>query len=157
LVARKLSIVQALVYIVSEIVGAIIAGLLLISVLPRDIGNAVGWGSPALSQVSVLQGIAFEAIMTFFLVFTVFGTGVDPRAPKIGGFGVGLIVAADVMVGGPFTGAAMNPARAIGPELSWTFLRGSAALTNWYMWWIGPIIGGVLAALVYGYLILERT
>ena len=157
LVARKLSIAHAIVYIISEVAGATIAGFLLISVLPQNTGNAVGWGAPALSKVSVAQGIALEAIMTFILVFTVFGTAVDSRAPKVGGFAIGLIVAADVMVGGPFTGAAMNPARAIGPEFAWAYFAGSGALTNWYVWWVGPIIGGVIAAFIYGYVILRAN
>src|SRR5487761_204167 len=158
LVARKISISNAVVYIISQVIGASIAGLLLTTVLPDNIGNSVGWGAPALStQTSVGQGIAFEAIMTFLLVFTVFGTAVDPRAPKVGGFAIGLIVAADVLVGGPFTGAAMNPARAIGPEIAGAYLTGASAFTNWYVWWVGPIIGGVIAALIYGYIILRRA
>lgn len=155
LVARKISPPHALVYIVSQVVGATIAGLLLTSVLPTSIGNAAGWGAPSIVKISVAQGIVFEAIMTFILVFTVFGTAVDSRAPKVGGFAIGLIVAADVLVGGPFTGAAMNPARAIGPEIAGAYLTGSGAFTNWYVWWIGPIIGAIIAALIYAYIILK--
>lgn len=157
LVAHKISIPHAVVYIISQVVGATIAGLLLTTVLPTSIGNAAGWGAPAVAQISVGQAIVFEAIMTFILVFTVFGTAVDPRAPKVGGFAIGLIVAADVLVGGPFTGAAMNPARAIGPEIAGAYLTGASAFTNWYVWWVGPIIGGVIAALIYGYIILRRA
>lgn len=67
----------------------------------------------------------FEAIMTFILVFAVFGTAVDRRAPKIVGFGIGLAITIDIMAGGPFTGAAMNPARAIGPMIA------SLYFANW--------------------------
>src|SRR5487761_145706 len=158
LVARKISIPHAVVYIISQVIGATIAGLLLTTILPSSFGNAAGWGAPAIANtISVGQGIVFEAIMTFLLVFTVFGTAVDPRAPKVGGFAIGLIVAADVLVGGPFTGAAMNPARAIGPEIAGAYLTGASAFTNWYVWWVGPIIGGVIAALIYGYIILRRA
>ncbi|MGI0081029.1 MAG: aquaporin, partial [Nitrososphaerales archaeon] len=115
------------------------------------------WGAPLIAKISVGQGIVLEAIMTFLLVFTVFGTAVDPRAPKVGGFAIGLIVAIDVLVGGPFTGAAMNPARAIGPEIAGAYLTGSAAFTNWYVWWIGPIIGGIIAALLYAYVLMKST
>lgn len=159
LVARKISVTHAIVYIISQVIGATIAGLLLTTVLPTSIGNLAGvsWGAPLIAKISVGQGIVLEAIMTFLLVFTVFGTAVDPRAPKVGGFAIGLIVAIDVLVGGPFTGAAMNPARAIGPEIAGAYLTGSAAFTNWYVWWIGPIIGGIIAALLYAYVLMKST
>jgi len=92
-----------------------------------------------------------ELVLTFFLILAVYGTIVDRRAPKIAGFGVGLVVVADVLTGGPFTGAAMNPARATGPML--------ASLTfpsYWYAYWIGPVIGGVLAGLVYSQFVENR-
>ncbi len=92
----------------------------------------------------------FEAVLTFILVFAVFGTAVDSRAPKIGGFGVGLAIAIDIMAGGPYTGAAMNPARAIGPMVA------SLNFTNWYIYWIGPILGAVIAALLYHYVVLKN-
>lgn len=156
LAARKIPIPHAVAYIISQVIGASIAGLLLISVLPTGIGNSVGWGAPAVAGISVGQAIALEGIMTFILVLTVFGTAVDPRAPKVGGFAIGLIVAADVLIGGPFTGAAMNPARAIGPQIAGSILTGTGAFANWYVWWIGPILGGVVAALVYVHLIWKK-
>ncbi len=132
-------------YILAQLVGATIAGLFLIAIVPSSIGSAVNWGAPSLNSViSIAQGTTFELVMTFLLVLTVYGTIVDRRAPKIAGFGVGLIVLADVLVGGPFTGAAMNPARAMGPMI--------ASLTfpsYWYIYWIGPILGGALAGVVY--------
>jgi MIP family channel proteins len=150
LVARRISLRDSIVYIISQIIGATIASLLLVGTLPSNAGKTASWGAPLLgSGIGVGTGIALELVMTFFLVFTVFGTIVDPNSPKIGGFGVGIIVAMDVLTGGPFTGAAMNPARAIGPEIA------QLAFANWYVWWVGPIIGGVLAAVVYEYVILR--
>ncbi len=152
LVTRKISPRNAIVYIISQLVGAVIAGYMLFGVFPSAAGNAVQWGTPTLSSsTSMLQGILFEAIMTFILLFAVFGTAVDPRAPKIGGFGIGLAVAVDIMAGGPFTGAAMNPARAIGPAIA------SLDFLNWYVYWIGPIIGAIVAALIYEYGILRPS
>ena len=68
---------------------------------------------PALgsANISAYAGCLAELITTFFLVLAVWGTAVDARAPKIGGFGIGLTVAADILAIGPLTGAAMNPAR----------------------------------------------
>jgi MIP family channel proteins len=147
LAARKISLGDAVVYIMSQVVGATIAAYLLIATLPSAFGDPVHWGTPTLGpQTSVAQGILLEAIMTFFLVIVVFGTAIDARAPKLGGLVIGLIVVADVIAGGPFTGAAMNPARATGPAIA------SMTLGNLYVWWVGPILGGVVAALVYKYM-----
>ncbi len=141
---------DALVYIIFQLSGAIIAGALLLAVYPSAVGIAVHYGAPSLSSsTTVLQGILFEAIMTFILVFTVMGTAVDKRAPKIAGFGIGLAVVIDVLAGGPFTGAAMNPARAMGPMIAAGFF------SNWYVYWIGPVAGAVIAGLLYKYLILK--
>lgn len=139
---------DAVVYVIFQLIGAFVAGLALVALYPTAIGIMVHYGAPALSSgTSVVTGILFEAIATFFLVMMVMGTAVDKRAPKMAGFGVGLVVALDVLAIGPFTGAAMNPARAMGPMLA------SGFLANWYVYWIGPVIGAVVAALVYKYLI----
>lgn len=149
LINNKIKLNDAIVYIIAQVVGAVIAGLLLIALFPT-LGSAVNYGSPSLSaSTTVMSGILLETVMTFFLVTAVFLTAVDRRAPRIAGFGVGLTVVMDVLVGGPFTGAAMNPARAIGPMLA------SGFLSNWYVYWIGPILGAIIAALVYKYFIAE--
>jgi MIP family channel proteins len=151
LATRKISVQHAAVYIVAQVLGAIVAGYLLLALYPSVMGNLVHWGTPGLGpSTSVAQGILFEAVMTFILVFAVFGTAVDPRHPKVGGFGVGLAIAIDIMAGGAFTGAAMNPARAIGPAIA------SMTFANWYVYWIGPILGAVIAALLYNYVILKN-
>jgi len=81
-------------------------------------------------------------VLTLVLVFAVFGTAVDRRAPRLGGMAIGLAVAADVLMGGPLTGAAMNPARWFGPALA------SGHWDNWYVWWVGPLIGAIVAAVI---------
>jgi MIP family channel proteins len=142
---------DAIAYIVAQVIGATAAGFFLVALYPSSIGVAVNYGTPSLSVgTSVLQGIIFEAVMTFFLVIVIFGTIVDKRSPRLGGLLVGLTVVADALAGGPFTGAAMNPARAIGPALA------SGFLTNWYVYWIGPIIGSVLAAWIYTRFFMQR-
>ena len=150
LINGKISGRDAIAYIIAQVLGAIIAGLLLVALYPAAQGIAVNYGAPSLSaSTSVITGILLEAVMTFFLVTAVFGTAVDRRAPKIAGFGVGLTVMLDVLIGGPFTGAAMNPARALGPMLA------SGFFSNWYVYWIGPILGAIAAALVYKYFVAE--
>jgi aquaporin Z len=147
LVNKKINVKDAVAYIVAQLFGAILAGFILLFIYPRTVGIPVHYGAPALSSsTGIIAGIGIEALMTFFLVMAVFLTAVDKRAPKIAGFGVGLTVFLDVLVAGPLTGAAMNPARAIGPALA------SGYFSNWYVWLIGPIIGAVIAALLYKYL-----
>lgn len=134
---------DAVPYIVAQVAGATLACVLLVYSLPQPLGNAAHWGAPSVSGVSVAQAALLEAAMTFFLVFAVYGTVVDERAPKVAGFGVGLFVLTAVLAIGPFTGAAMNPARATGPMLAGLFFPG-----YWYIYWLGPAAGGVLAGAV---------
>ncbi|TMC92793.1 MAG: aquaporin [Chloroflexi bacterium] len=149
LVTRRIAPLLGLLYIVAQLVGATLAGLLLRAVFPQAVWQAAQLGTPMLAPgVSFGTGVLVEAALTFFLLLAVFGTAVDPRAPKIGGFGIGLTVAFDILMGGALTGAAMNPAIAFGPALAGGFWQ------NDLVYWIGPIIGAVIAALIYQYVIL---
>jgi MIP family channel proteins len=148
LTGGKLSPRDVVPYIVAELVGAVAAGVSLVLAFPSTLGSAVHWGAPSITGITVWQGIGIEALLTFVLVIAVYGTAVDPRAPKIGGIGIGIAVLADVLVGGPFTGAAMNPARAYGPMLAGGFYPG-----YWYVYLVGPLVGAFAAGLVYRYLI----
>jgi MIP family channel proteins len=150
LVTRRIAPLLGILYIVAQLVGATLAGLLLRVVFPQVVWQAAQLGTLMLAPgVSFGLGVLVEAVLTFFLLLAVFGTAVDPRAPKIGGFGIGLTVLVDILVGGPLTGAAMNPAIAFGPALAGGFWQ------NDLVYWIGPIIGAVIAALIYEYVILR--
>ena len=130
-------------YIVAQLLGGLAAGLALKLTFP-DAWQASNVGTPALGPgVSPVIGIGVEAVLTALLILAVIGTAVDSRGPKIGGLAIGLAVAADILVGGPLTGAAMNPARWFGPAVA------AGAYADWYVWWIGPAIGAAVAALVY--------
>lgn len=149
LVTKRIKAMEAGVYIVAQVIGALVAALLLLA-FPVQVGLVSGWGVPTLNPiVSTWQGIAIEAAITFVLAIAVFGTCVDKRAPKIAGFGVGLALMLGILVAGPYTGAAANPARALGPEIA------TLNFANWYIYWIGPILGAVIAALFYEYFILR--
>jgi MIP family channel proteins len=149
LAGGKLQAKDVVPYILAELMGAVAAGFTLVLVFPIAIGNAVQWGSPSLnSLVTVGQGLSIEALLTFVLVIAVFGTAVDSRAHKLGGLGIGLAVVADVLVAGNLTGAAMNPARAYGPMLAAGFIP-----NYWYIYTVGPVLGAILAGLVYRYLL----
>lgn len=153
LVGKKLSARDTVLYITAEMVGATVAGLALVISFPSSIGKSVGWGAPSLSHLLTdWQGIAIEALLTFVLVTVVYGTAVDSRAPRIGGLAIGMAVVADVLVGGNLTGAAMNPARALGPMFFVSPFPG-----YWYIYIVGPIIGAIAAGLVYRYLLEARS
>jgi MIP family channel proteins len=151
--ARRLSIPLGIRYVVAQLLGGLVGAMLLKASFAAPAIDAVKLGVPLLGTgVSGGQGILVEAILTFFLMFSVFGNAVDPRSPKaIAGLAIGLTITMDIFGGGALTGAAMNPARAFGPELVqgvWDF--------SW-VYWVGPIIGAVLAALLYNDVLLEPT
>lgn len=165
LAAGRISGGSAFLYVLSQLVGAILGGLAVFAVFKgfqspdgASVVKAAALGTPYYgAQISAGNAIFLEAILTFLLVFAVFGTAVDPRAPKIGGFGIGLTIAADILVGGPLTGAAMNPARTFGPGLI-ASLTGNLGLfwSQQVVYWIGPIIGGIAAGLIYESVIMEK-
>lgn len=124
-----------------------------------NVTEAVMLGTPAYNADALSMGkaIFIEAMMTVMLVFVNFGTAVDPRARKIGGFGIGLAVAALILMGGPLTGASMNPARTLGTGLV-AAMSGNFA-DFWLQqpaYWIGPIIGAVAAGLIYDAFLMEK-
>ena len=116
-----------------------------------DHGAEAGALARLAADVSPAQGVIIEAILTFMLAFAVMGTAVDPRAPKVGGFAIGLMVFVDIVAGGQMTGAAMNPARAFGSMLvGWQW-------TGALIYWIGPILGAVVAMQLYERLLMDKT
>jgi MIP family channel proteins len=151
LVTKRIEPMMAVVYWIAQFTGAIIAAYALKALFPPNIVAATRLGGQSLSaDVTLLQAISLEAIATFFLVFVVFGTAVDPRAPKVGGFAIGLTVTAGILGIGPLTGGSMNPARSFGPAVVTRIFEGQAA------YWVGPMIGGIVAALLYEKLFMPR-
>lgn len=151
LTARRIEARSAGFYVLAQLLGAVFAVVLVKLLFPITVSRPTSLGTPAIaSTISLVQAIGIEAVLTFFLVSAVFGTAVNPDAPKIGGFGIGLTLVFDILAGGPLTGAAMNPARAFAPAL----ISG-----NWVgqiVWWVGPILGGVLAALLWDRVLLKK-
>lgn len=153
-VTRKTSTLDALLYWVAQLAGAVAAAYLLRAVVDEDTWRAVALGTPSLARdFTRVSGMILEGVMTFFLVFVVFATAVDERGAfgKIAGFAIGLTVTLDILMGGPLTGAAMNPARAFGPAL---------AARHWPhhgVYWVGPLAGGVAAGWLYDKLFLKKA
>jgi MIP family channel proteins len=160
LIGGKMTLQRSVAYWIAQLAGASAAGFILLFLFSGQVDPAKGVlaqtivanGTPDLAPkgIDAVQGIVIEAILTFFLVFVVYGTAVDSRAPKIGGLAIGLTVALDILFGGPFTGAAMNPARTFGPALA------SGHWNNQMIYWIGPLLGGALAGLVYGRYLIKQ-
>ena len=152
LIGGKISGGMAGAYVAAQLFGAVLAGFLLLQVFPESVWKPVNLGTPGLAaNVTVGTGILLEVIMTFFMVMVVYGTGIDERGTwkAIGGFGIGFTVLADIMMGGPLTGASMNPARTFGPAVA------SGFWANHSVYWIGPLIGGGLAGVVYGRFLIK--
>lgn len=135
-------------YVISQLGGAVIAGFLLLRTFDVEIWQPVALGTPALGiGVGFAIGVFVEAMLTFLLVFTVLQVAVDQRAPKhVYGFAIGAVLIFDILIGGPLTGAAMNPARAFGPALA------SGIWHDQLVYWLGPAVGGVLGAVAHGLL-----
>ena len=138
-------------YVGTQLLAAVVAGLALKLFYPAGVAKFVSWGTPSVSSsISLVQAIGVEALLTFFLVTAVYATAVAPSAPPIGGFGIGLTLFFCILAGAPLTGAALNPARAFGPAVVAPQWVGHA------VYWIGPIIGAVLAAQLWERMLMPK-
>jgi aquaporin Z len=151
-VAGKLSTQRAVILIVAQLLGAVVGAAALRWIVGGETFDAGGAGAPALSPLTdVGRGTVLEALLTFLLVYAVFGTAVDDRGPwlKTAGLTIGLVIAFEIMAFGPITGAAMNPARWFGPALI------GGLWSDAIVWTIGPIAGGIIASVVYTRVFLQ--
>jgi aquaporin Z len=152
LIGRHIEPLLAGLYVVSQLVAGLAAALLLKYIYPASFLTLVKWGAPT-PAIDNGKALVVEAVLTFFLVLVVYATAIDPRGAfnKVAGFGIGLVLLFGMLVGGPLTGAGMNPARAFGPSL----LAGVVDVNHFVIYWLGPLVGGALAALLYQYLLLR--
>jgi aquaporin TIP len=151
LLTRRISVLLGVVYWIVQLGGAVLAALLLKWIFPAENRDATNLGAPAKHTIDLGPALVVEAVLTFFLVWVVFATVADPRGTytAIAGLALGLVITFDSLIGYPLTGAAMNPARAFGPQLianSWT---------DFWIWYVGPLAGGAIAALLYDELYLR--
>ena len=150
LATRRMTARLAVVYWIAQFGGAFVAAAILRllfkhSLFIGSVPHAGGFGAG--------KGLIVEIILTFFLVWAVYATAVDPRGAfkSIAGLAIGLTITMDVFMGGPLTGAAMNPARAFGPELVGNFWG------EGWIYYLGPAVGALIAAFAYDYLYLRPT
>jgi MIP family channel proteins len=152
LVTGRMDPVLSAIYWVSQLAGAVGATLLLKWIFPNGLVDANALGAPQLNeQIGTWRGFALEVVLTMLLVWVVFATAADPRGTfkSIAGLAIGLTITMDILVGGPLTGAAMNPARAFGPQLI------VSEWSDFWIWYLGPLVGGALAAIAYDWLYLR--
>jgi aquaporin Z len=142
---------KAAAYLGAQLAGAVLAAALIKWSFPSGATRVAIFGTPALAaNVTFMQGTLLEALFTFFLMSAVIGTAVSRDAPKVGGFGIGLAVLASALAIGPLTGGVLNPARAFGPAvIAWEFHAQ-------FVYWIGPIVGAVLAAFLWKLVLLPK-
>jgi MIP family channel proteins len=141
---------EAVGYIVSQLIGGVVGALLLAAVLG---GAATGLGTPALAHnlplgatlltISPVQGFVIEALLAFFLITVVLSTAVAARAGSLAPLAIGMTLTLNIIMGGALTGAAFNPARALGPMIA------TGNFTNAWLYVIAPIVGAILAAITH--------
>jgi MIP family channel proteins len=152
-VTKRFNTLDVVLYWAAQLAGAAAAAFLLKALIPEDAWRAVALGTPDLARdFSRLSGMILEAVTTFFLVLVVFATAVDEKGAfrSIAGFGIGLTISLGILVAGPFTGGALNPARAFGPALA------ASHWVNHGVYWVGPLAGGFVAGLLYDSLYLKK-
>jgi MIP family channel proteins len=148
LATRRITPRLAVIYWIAQFGGAVIAA----GILRWLVHKPAFYGAiPSAPDIGAGRGFVLEAILTFFLVIAVFATAVDPRGAfkSIAGLAIGLTITIDVLFGGPLTGAAVNPARAFGPELIGNFWG------QGWIYYLGPALGGLGAAVGYDRLYLR--
>ncbi|XP_043721301.1 aquaporin TIP2-1 [Telopea speciosissima] len=139
----QITVLTGILYWIAQLVGSIVACFLLKTVTG---GMAIPIHSLA-AGVGAIEGVVMEIVITFALVYTVYATAADPKKGSLGTIApiaIGLIVGANILAAGPFSGGSMNPARSFGPAVA------SGNFTGNWIYWVGPLIGGGLAGLIYG-------
>ncbi len=141
---------DAAAYLLAQISGAVAAGGLLLAML-GETGRGTNLGTPG-PRAGYASGrvILIEAAFTFFVVLVYWGTMADDRGHSVGGFGAGMMFFAAMLVSAQLTGGVLNPVRHMGTGTV------SGVMQNWWIYWVGPGIGGLLAGVVYPTLLLDR-
>jgi MIP family channel proteins len=153
-VTKRLNTLDTVAYWIAQLAGAAAAAFLLKVIIPEDTWHAVALGTPMFAHdFTRLNGIILEGVSTFFLVLVVFSAAVDERClfRPVAGFAGGLSLTLGIIVAGPFTGGALNPARDFGPAFATSHWQ------NWGIYWVGPLAGGFLAGILYDSLFLKKV
>lgn len=149
-IGRRITPLMGVAYVVVELLGAAAAAIVLVILFPSEIRDPVHLGTPAIGAgFSAGQGMGIELVLTFFLMYVVYGTALDKRGPStIASLAIGLTITMGVLAAGNATGAAMNPARSFGPALI------DGHWDDAWVYWVGPAIGAAIAALLFHYILV---
>ena len=140
LIAGEIEFIAAIGYWIAQFLGGLLGAVLLNAVLP----NPSDLGVTILTEgVTPVQGLVIEIVLTFFLVSTIFSTAVNGKAGDFAGIAIGFVLIACILMGGPLTRAALNPARTLGPAIV------SGNYADIWLYFVGPCVGAILAALLY--------
>ncbi len=155
--AGKFDTLKTVAYIVAQLAGAVVAALFLRYIFPGDLADDLNLATPTIAKEGAAliigrgRGLVTETILTFFLMYVVYGTAVDKRGPGlIASLAIGLTISMDILMAGPLTGAAMNPARAFGPALV------SGFWDDQWIYWVGPIVGASAAAILFSWVMTPK-
>ncbi len=153
LTAKKINANEAIGYIIAQCIGAIIAAAILLAIAGGKAGYELainglgqnGYGAHSPDQYSLASGLIFEIVGTFLFLFVIFGATHKKAPAGFAGIAIGLTLVIIHLIGIPITGTSVNPARSLGPAL----LVGGDALAQLWLFIVAPIVGGILAALVW--------
>ena len=149
-VTKKISGARGMMFVSAQLAGAVIGALLLLATIPDAADTNLGAHALG-ADVSITMGLVMEIVVTFVLVFVIFATAVDPGGiAPLAPLAIGLAVVVDHLVAVPITGASMNPARSFGPALV------SGEWADHWIYWLGPMLGGVLAGVMYQVVFINR-
>lgn len=147
---KKLSGARGMMFVAGQLAGAVIGALLLLATIPDAADTNLGAHALA-PDVSISMGLLMEIVVTFVLVFVIFATAVDPGGiAPLAPLAIGMAVLVDHLVAIPVTGASMNLARTFGPALV------SGEWANHWIYWLGPLIGGGIAGVLYQVVFINR-
>lgn len=152
-ITQRMNVTEFAAYVVAQLAGGTAAALVLNAAFDTTTATATNLGTPAVATgLSAGTALLLEAVMTYFLVLVIFTVAVDSKGAfgSVAGFPIGLIIATMIFVGGPLTGAALNPARWFGPAAV------TGTWTHWSTWIVGPLLGATLAAITFDYLLVQK-
>jgi len=140
-VGGQITIITGVFYWIAQLLGSTVACFLL-----SFVTGGLAIPTHGVAGIGALQGVVFEIVITFALVYTVYATACDPKKGSVGTIApmaIGFIVGANILAAGPFSGGSMNPARSFGPAMA------SFDFSGHWIYWVGPLIGGGLAGAIY--------
>jgi MIP family channel proteins len=145
ILTRRISALMGVAYWVAQMLGGVLAALLLRWIFPAANRDAANLGAPSVQTIDIGAALVVEALITFFLVWVVFAMTTDARNAYTGvtGLAIGLVIVFGMLFAYTLTGGAFNPARAFGPELI------SNTWSDAWIYYVGPLAGGAIAALLY--------